>query len=108
MPTPDFQSREQFQEWAEQQAKAFNARYGVRDTWSDEQLERALADHGLPALASLPGEPRGMMAREHPVRGPLGAMAQHRWRRTNASHLLGHVIAHGGERCDGCRDWGQA
>lgn len=88
----------------ERMAAEFNARYGADFGWTDEQLDRALADHQMPPLASIPDEPRGMM------RGtrfdPLDLNQRHQWRRGNAAHLLGHVILHGGERCSGCEDWG--
>lgn len=55
-------------------------------------------------LATLPGEPRGVMAQMFP--GPVAPGEERAWRRVNASHLLGHLMVHHGERCDGCRDWG--
>jgi hypothetical protein len=94
-----------FQARAEQLAAEFNARYGVTTAWTDEQLERALADHGMPALATLPPGPRGIMAGDD-VDDPTDEESRRRWRRSNAAHLLGHVILHGGTRCGGCSDWG--
>jgi hypothetical protein len=94
-----------FLERAERLAAAFRTRYGVDDdgAWTDPQIDQALADAGLPELATLPGEPRGMMARQFP--GPLSPGEDRAWRRVNAMHLLGHVMAHGGARCGGCADW---
>jgi hypothetical protein len=94
-----------FQERAEQLAEAFRTRYGVTMAWTDEQIEAALADHELPALATLPAEPRGKMA-EH-FRAPTGPGEGHAWQRMNAMHLLGHVMLHDGQRCGGCEDWGK-
>jgi hypothetical protein len=98
-----------FLERAERLAEAFNERYGVDPSsgWTDEQIAVALAEHGFPPLFSLPGEPRGMMRRaatpaelEQTAAEPSTA-----WRRTNAMHLLGHAMLHGGQRCPGCQDW---
>lgn len=80
----------------EQQAEAFNARYGVgtpeQPAWSDEALDQALADHGLPALSVL------AVQAESEVR----VLARER-----AAHLLGHLIAsHPQSRCRACERWG--
>lgn len=98
-----------FYQRAERLAANWRRRYGVSDdgAWTDEQIERALADHGLPALANLPGEARGMM-RSMADSSDTSPEAAQQWRRVNAMHLIGHVMLHGGERCDGCRDWGEA
>lgn len=96
-----------FYRHAEKLADEWRARYGIGPDglWTDDQLDRALADHGFPALASLPPGPRGMMA---DVSGPQvedePAVAA-TWRRVNASHLIGHAMLHNGERCGGCEDW---
>lgn len=95
-----------FEQWAELRAAEFNASYGADDGWTDEQLERALGDHGMPALGKIPDEPRGMMAGS-PFE-PFDLNQRYQWRRTNAAHLLGHVILHNGTRCGGCADWGQS
>lgn len=87
----------------EQRASKFNARYGANFGWTDEQLERALADHAMPPLTAIPDEPRGMMAGGR--FDPLDLNQRHQWRRANAAHLLGHVILHDGRRCSGCEDW---
>lgn len=101
-----FGSEREFHEEAERRAERFNARYGIHGAWTDDQLRKALADHGMPSFETIPDEPRGMMARDPSIRYPSSAAGRHRWRRTNAGHLLGHVIMHEGRRCDGCRDWG--
>jgi hypothetical protein len=96
--------RRSFEAYAERVATGFRRRYGVADdaAWADDQLERALADHDLPPLAVLPGEPTGMMVgMAHPSDTP------ERWRRVNASHLLGHVMLHAGRRCSACAGWGR-
>src|SRR5687767_1208772 len=100
--------RQEWEAWAERESAKFSARYGIRGAWTDEQLDRALSDHGLPPLAQLPAGPRGLRVRQgrQGVQDPTSAADRHRWRRTNAGHLLGHVVVHGGRRCDGCRDWG--
>lgn len=95
-----------FAERAERAAREFSARYGVTTAWSDEQIERALADHDLPILSALPAEPRGMMAEVAGPVDPSDLVEAHRWQRMNAMHLLSHVMLHGGVRCTGCRDWG--
>lgn len=100
----DRQARRAFVERAERLSRAFNARYGVESVWTDDKLDQALADHGLPSLSSLPAEPRGMMANH--FKGKLLDGEGHIWQRMNASHLLGHVILHEGTRCAGCEDWG--
>lgn len=100
-------SERAFHARAERLAAQFCARYGVTTAWSDEQINRALADHNLPALSMMPAEPRGMMAEQYPQVGPLDAVEAHRWQRTNAMHLLAHVmLGHPEPRCDGCRAWG--
>lgn len=100
-------TQEAFEERAERLGEAFRARYGVSDVWSDEQIERALADHDLPGLDRLPPEPRGMMVDlAEPVDLDDSPRAQRAWQRTNAMHLLAHCMLHGGERCGGCEDWG--
>jgi hypothetical protein len=102
----------------ERMASRFNARYGVTTSWSDEQIERALSDHGLPRLAAMPDYDDSTAARAARkqnavsiVRGPYGSpdspVERHRWQRVNAMHLLGHVIAnHPEPRCRACRTWG--
>ena len=55
---------EAFYRRAERLSAEFCARYGVTTAWSDEQIERALADHGLPKLEALPAEPRGIIGRD--------------------------------------------
>lgn len=90
----------------EEAAEAFCARYGitVESPWTNEKITQALADHGLPAFETLPDSPQGTMIEEAGDRAaedPPGV-----WRRTNAMHLLGHVISHGPQRCDGCASWG--
>lgn len=98
-----------FFERAERLAEEFRAGYGVQDIWTDEQIDRALADAGMPAMTTLPGEPRGMMVEEagelHEADLTDGERRQ--WRRTNAMHLVAHAMLHGGQRCHGCQDWGQ-
>lgn len=106
MRIQDFKSEAEFYAWAEKAAAEFNLRYGITDgVWSDDKLAQALADHNLPPLEKIPDQPRGMMARTNPLATTAGE--RRAWRRTNASHLLGHVIAHNGERCDGCKYWGR-
>lgn len=103
-----YNSESEFHEDAERRAEAFNRRYNIRGAWTDDQLRQALKDAGYPDLDSLPDEPRGMMARHPDVRYPTSASGRHRWRRTNAAHLLGHfIMEHPEPRCDGCRDWGE-
>jgi hypothetical protein len=101
-----------FLERAERLADAFNARYGVDPTigWTDELIDVALADQGFPALASLPGEPRGVMRFqvEPALLESYAAEPSPEWRRVNAMHLLGHAMLHDGQRCPGCSDWGKA
>lgn len=103
MSPPEFASQEAFEQYAEEQAALFRTRYGLgpTDAWEDAQIEQALADAGMPSLASLPDRPEGMMALMGRPTDPPRA-----WRRTNAMHLLGHVMLHGGARCEGCQDWG--
>jgi hypothetical protein len=72
-------------------AARFSARYGVRHSWSDEQIERALADHGLPWLALLPGEPRGMMTKMAPQFGPLDDLEAHSWLNSRLVVILGPI-----------------
>jgi hypothetical protein len=45
-------------------AAAFNARYGIKASWSDKKLDRALRDHGLPSLDSMPDHGVGAMAEQ--------------------------------------------
>jgi hypothetical protein len=94
---------ERFEAFAERQAAAFRERYGLAETdaWTDEQLGRALADHGYPPLASLPDEPRGMLAG---MQSPTDRPGD--WQRANAGHLVAHAMLHAGRRCGGCADWG--
>lgn len=79
----------EWQVWAEQQAAAFNARYGADNGWTDEQLDRAIDDHNMPKLNEIPDEPRGMMAGS-PFE-PFDLNQRHQWRRSNAAHLLVHA-----------------
>ena len=108
-PIPSM-SREEVAQLQRQEAmaEAFRTRYGVdpAGAWTDQQIEQALADHGYPVLAALPGEPRGMM-RSHADKltgfTPTEARA---WRRTNALHLVAHaILGHAGGRCGGCEGW---
>lgn len=99
-----FNSEEEFRIYAERKALEFNERYGVDDHWTDAKFAQALADTGMPPLQKIPDEPRGMMLADNPP--PYSAIERYRWRRVNAGHLLGHVIVHNGERCNGCKDWG--
>jgi hypothetical protein len=103
----------------ERRAARFNARYGVTTAWSDEQIERALSDHNLPSLATMPDYDDSTAARERRrhdpvalIRGPYGSSdspaERHRWRRANAMHMIAHVICEHPElRCNACRDWGK-
>lgn len=104
-----FGSREAFEAYAERASQEYRARYGLapEEVLDDAMLERMLADAGYPQLGTLPDGPRGMMRQ---VAGrPAGAVPtdaeRRRWRRVNASHLIGHAILHGGGRCPGCDDW---
>lgn len=101
MPTPVFASEAEFQRYAERTASELNLRYGATGGWTDQKLDQALKENGMPPLASLPDTPQGMMREQAGDESPSRT-----WRRTNAAHLLGHVILHDGERCSGCRDWG--
>jgi hypothetical protein len=89
----------------ENAALVFRRRYGLadEDPWTDEQLDRALVDHGYPPIDSLPDTPQGPMLRVAPP-GDHGPSRS--WQRINAAHLLGHAISHGGGRCHGCETWG--
>lgn len=77
---------------AEDRALVFACQHGVdpETGWTDEQYARALAEHDLPAFASLPDGPR----------------RDGRRRRVNAAHLLAHRLTPGSGRCWACRDWG--
>jgi hypothetical protein len=98
----------EFAEYAEEQAILFRARYNVPDeaAWPDETLDQAVADHGFPPLATLPDEPKGLMAELVDPEHVLTAQERERWRRGNAMHLLAHAMVHDGQRCGGCADWG--
>lgn len=79
----------------EEQAEAFNARYGIDPSvgWTDIKLILTLADHGLPTLASLvpSAEDNRITSRER------------------AAHLLAHQIRrHQPPRCTSCWNWGKA
>lgn len=97
-----FSSEAEFRAYAERKAAELNARYGIKASWSDKKLDRALQDHGLPPLMSLPDTPQGMMRAQATDTAPSRA-----WRRMNAAHLLGHAILHDGERCGACEEWGE-
>lgn len=104
---PEFTSEQEFHEWAEQRATAWRKRYGIGpvDAISDEKIATMLADHGYPELETLPDGPRGNI---FPVQDFSAQTARGRylWQRTNAMHLIGHVMMeHPDKRCDGCRDW---
>jgi hypothetical protein len=102
----------------ERRTLAFNERYGVTTAWTDEQIERALRDHGLPDLARMPDYDDSTEARARRkndissiIRGPYGSpdspVERHRWQRVNAMHMLAHIIAnHPEPRCNACRAWG--
>lgn len=92
---------------AEDKSLAFRRAYGLADDrpWTDELLDRALADNGYPALASLPDTPQGPYAE---MAAPAERGPSPQWRRVNASHLIGHAIGHGGGRCRGCETWGMS
>lgn len=95
------------QQRMEQLAEAFNRSYGVKASWSDKQIGRALRDHDLPKLIEMPGYGVGMNAEEHehgPYGGDMDDIERHRWRRTNAMHMLGHVVAqHPAEAIESCK-----
>lgn len=93
---------------AEEKADAFRRRYGLgpEDAWTDELLDRVLADHGYPQLAALPMRAEGLMRAMSQDPDPTDPVEQHRWQRVNAGHLIGHAIMHDGERCRGCITWG--
>lgn len=89
----------------ERRAAEFSKRYGAENGWSDEQLDRALSDHDLPPLSAIPSH--GVQRGGGPYGGPtLDAEDRRRWRRMNATHMLGHIILHNGERCGACKSWG--
>lgn len=81
----------------EDRAAAFNTRYGIKASWPDKQIDRALKDHGLPSLDSMPDHGVGAMGVMPGRYGPYGGeddkTARRRWQRTNAMHRLGHIIA---------------
>ena len=118
---PEFRSEHEFQIYAEEKAAEFARFYGAERGWTNQQLEKALADHGLPDLLSMPDYDDSTAARERRkndpeaiVRGPYGSadspIERYRWRRLNATHILGHVILeHPPEQiatCT-CQDWGK-
>lgn len=100
MPAPAFTSEAEFQRYAKLKATEFNLRYGATRGWTDQKLDQALRENGMPPLAKLPDTPQGMMLEQAVDTAPSRA-----WRRVNAAHLLGHVMLHDGERCNGCREW---
>lgn len=99
----------------ERRARKFSRGYGAGLGWSDDQINRALADHGYPDLRMMPPHDTSTAARQrlatyHPETSPTRsgetAIERHRWQRTNAMHLLGHIIAeHADPRCAACSDW---
>lgn len=97
-----FQSEGEFLAYSERMAEKFNEKYCIVGRWTDEQLDAALADNGMPTLATLPAEPTGPYV-ETCVQGTDGRI----WQRVNAAHLLGHVILHNGARCGACETWGK-
>jgi hypothetical protein len=86
-------------------AEAFIRRYTTDGVWTDEQLDRALADHDMPALALLPDVPCGIMVRIATL--CRDTAPSQRWRRLNATHLLAHAMLHDGQRCSSCVEWGK-
>lgn len=101
---PRFKSTEEFEAYAERKSLEFRRAYGLRDIdpWPDGVLDRALQDYGLPRLMDLPDDPP---ARVPAIFDPGHLTNDHRWRRERATHLLAHVIIHGGRRCSACRTW---
>lgn len=75
----------------EDRAVAFNQRYGIKASWSDKKIDRALRDHGLPPLDSMPDHGVGRNAGVGPTLGISPAENSRRWRRENAMHRLGHI-----------------
>ena len=96
---------------AEELAAAWNVRYGINPLTgpTDAQLNGMLAEHGYPALATLPDGPRGKSRQFFglpPDFEPTTDEERHGWQRLNASHLLGHqMLEHPEPRCGGCEDW---
>lgn len=100
----------------ERLAEAFNRKHGITPPWTDEQLEAVLREYGLPPLADYPEYDDSTRAREARRHNPValvsptsGLSLRQRlgWRRVNAAHVLGHIIAeHPEPRCDACRGWG--
>jgi hypothetical protein len=99
-----FRSEAEFLEYAEEASLQFRRRYGLVDEapWTDELLDRALADHGLTRLAYLSDEPPDKVPADF---DPSYLVRDHKWRRERAAHLLAHVVLHGGQRCNACRTW---
>lgn len=97
------------------QARAvlFAHRYGALDGWTDEAVERALEEHGMPPIDELPTEPPFTEAEwlEYHPDQPLvadGTSPEDQaaaWQRLNALHLLGHVMLQAGRRCEQCVTW---
>lgn len=108
---PDEDEEEALDARIEKKSAEFRARYEVDEErgWTDDQLDRVLADAGFPALSTLPTEPQGVLRRyaeqlrSDPVVPP--AVEARRWQRVNAAHLMGHAMLHDGLRCDGCARW---
>lgn len=103
----EYRSESDFFRHADELAERFRTRYGLRpeDDWTDAQIDQALADAGMPLMADLPPEPRGMMRELAEKLSGFTPKQAEQWRRTNAMHLLGHVMLHDGQRCPGCGDW---